>query len=611
MSHNNQINVSVDGNIIDVTNNVQFIINSDIYGGEFFETQDSIKINAPAYFSSCGKLITKDDYTSYFRGLTSPITVQNALVYGQQEVQQKLPQTVVHKLIQNNIFYSILGHLYKKNNGNWAPVNLLTGQDENNNAVTIYGDKYLDHICDFIKMLYSYEGYYNKIFKSEADEQWIKNVRLIYDNCKHKIEVNSILLPMVPFVQYFDAVGTVYVDPLTDIEAYTKEMQNKVYEYLDQKLASDRRIYKSEIIDLYNKNDRTKAVDIDFKISSVIKSPATEFKWNDLYNSDFRIMQDTSLNSYLSALSTYQTDQAIKDKYGNGWWNSIQVSKVDQNGNSINEAIFRERKVTFRIKFVDTSHVQTSPAITVNEQIYEIVCETASDDKYIYLYPLTVQAEGTGASYRNFGSDAVNLGGNSDAEIRNATEDGVIELRLITKTDEDYESTSNLSMDNMADYKTANLGIIIADIKAWLKDLQEIKSADRAIDLPYKIDILFKSFENTEFTIRDETILRRGSLNTPQSKSISEDSFWNYVVPYLILPWYKTAEAGREVIDESTDYDSQEWEAATKLIMDVYPLIKPGICDSILDDNNNIVNFSTDMELPVLFNKINVKYKMN
>ena len=45
--------------------------------------------------------------------------------------------------------------------------------------------------------------------------------------------------------------------------------------------------------------------------------------------------------------------------------------------------------------------------------------------------------------------------------------------------------------------------------------------------------------------------------------------------------------------------------------MDIYKLIKPGICDSILDDNNNIVNFSTDMELPVLVNKIVVKPKIN
>ena len=40
--------------------------------------------------------------------------------------------------------------------------------------------------------------------------------------------------------------------------------------------------------------------------------------------------------------------------------------------------------------------------------------------------------------------------------------------------------------------------------------------------------------------------------------------------------------------------------------MDIYPLIKPGICDSILDSNNNIVNFSMDMDLPIVYNKIKV-----
>jgi hypothetical protein len=40
--------------------------------------------------------------------------------------------------------------------------------------------------------------------------------------------------------------------------------------------------------------------------------------------------------------------------------------------------------------------------------------------------------------------------------------------------------------------------------------------------------------------------------------------------------------------------------------MDIYALIKPGICDSILDENNNITNYSTDMELPILINKVTV-----
>jgi hypothetical protein len=190
-------------------------------------------------------------------------------------------------------------------------------------------------------------------------------------------------------------------------------------------------------------------------------------------------------------------------------------------------------------------------------------------------------------------------------------------MEIITKTDEDYESTSNLSENNIDDYKLSfdKFSLVVFLLKYWLSDqtnqLQEIRSVQRAIELPYKIDILINALGNAEFTIREETILRRGNLNSPQSRSISEDSFWNYVVPNMILSPYKNADAGREAINESTDYDSQEWEAATKLIMDIYPLIKPGICDSILDDNNNIVNFSTDMELPVLFNKINVKYKMN
>ena len=52
-----------------------------------------------------GKLVTKNDYASYFRALTSPITVQNALVYGQQELEGA--DKVRHDLVQNNIIYCI------------------------------------------------------------------------------------------------------------------------------------------------------------------------------------------------------------------------------------------------------------------------------------------------------------------------------------------------------------------------------------------------------------------------------------------------------------------------------------------------------------------------
>ena len=106
--------------------------------------------------------------------------------------------------------------------------------------------------------------------------------------------------------------------------------------------------------------------------------------------------------------------------------------------------------------------------------------------------------------------------------------------------------------------------------------------------------------------------MRKGNLITTNEKTLSEQSFWNYFVPTFILDAiYSKSAVGRNAINETTEYDANEWKAATKLIMDIYALVKPGICDSILDENNNIVNFSSELEMPVLINKIEVKYKQN
>lgn len=614
MSHNNQINVSVDGNIINMTNNVQFIINSDIYGGEYFENQDSIRINAPAYFSSCGKLVTKDDFTSYFRALTSPIAVQNALVCGQMDIET---DNVLHKLIQNNIFYCLMGHLYVKNNGNWSPRNLLTATDNNNNAFTIYGENYLDHLCDFIKMLYSYEGYYNKIFDTSCNEQWVKNANLIFNNVKHKIEVNSILMPMVPFLQYYDIVGTVYVDPLTDIAEYTNEMKNKVYEYLDQKAAKERKIYKSEIIDIYNQNDKTKAVDIDIKISDIVKSTPMTFNWSGMYNSNFHLYQDKTLDTYKDAAANPEIN--IDTVYGKGWWNKIAISKIDQYGNSLTENLFKDRRVVYNITFLNVD--ETTGNTSKQTLSYALKCDVNSDDEFIYLYPYTLQRQSDGTSYRfmdtrtDYNRYKAQIISSEDPEVKTVTGDGIISFEINISTNADFYSTSNLSPYNVEDYMIDSNDILNVEnsLKNWLNYLQETNGANRAIPLPYTVNTSVTDLTSTEvIKTREETFMRKGNLIMSNDKTLSEQSFWNYFVPTFILDAiYKHSGTGRNAITETTEYDAEEWKAASKLIMDIYALIKPGICDSILDENNNIVNFSSDLEMPVLFNKIEVKYKQN
>ena len=134
-------------------------------------------------------------------------------------------------------------------------------------------------------------------------------------------------------------------------------------------------------------------------------------------------------------------------------------------------------------------------------------------------------------------------------------------------------------------------------LKKWYEGLSTIKSLDRPIYIPYTV------YTNNNPT-RKEEVIRRGNFEGEPQVTLSEFAFWNYLVPEILKIAYPTGKLNG--IYTKTNYDDEIWEAATKLIMDIYPLIKPGICDSILDSNNNIVNFSMDMDLPIVYNKIKV-----
>ena len=142
-----------------------------------------------------------------------------------------------------------------------------------------------------------------------------------------------------------------------------------------------------------------------------------------------------------------------------------------------------------------------------------------------------------------------------------------------------------------------------ADLKYWLDHLMEINSAQRAINLPYEV----KSYETLT---REESIMRKGYIISQDEYTLSENTFWNYFVKNLLKKYYPG------IVNDTqygpiTDIDGTLWKNATNLIMDIYSLVKPGICDSILDNNNNITNFSTEMERACLQNVVNVTYYTN
>ena len=577
MTHNNQINATVKGSIVPLTNNVQFIINSDIYGGENFESQASMKINAPAYFSSRGKLITRDDYMSYFRALSSPMTVQTAMVFGQHDIEDTIG--FMHPLCQNNIIYCLAGHVYLKNpSGNWTIRNVLTENDYNTtDAFSLYGDKYLEHLCDYIKLLKSYQGFYNCQYSNNPQDQWLRNIQLINKNCQFNSEINSVILSLPPYIQYFDAVGTVYVKPLTDIEKYMNEMQNRVYEYLDSRVSTHKKIYKSEIIKLYNEHPATVSTDIDFKISEIIKSDVKNYYWSKTSTPSFEFKQDKSLESYTSIINTYteeagkpSKDEQLIAQYGEGWWNVLKLPNIDTYGNKMLSKMFEERSI--RVDILNITNINGADTKTIiNTNTFS--AEVSEDENFIILTPKSIQ------------------------ENKNITLEAIQQFNVILPNTNDFYSSSTFSTSKTDEYglSETQIGEIEDYINNWLdKELYTSTSAQRAINLPYTV-------RSANVDTRSETIMRKGHIILDNNMTLSENSFWNYIVPAIIEKYYPS-------IGDASDIYGTEWTHATNLIMDIYPLIKPGICDSILDNNNNITNFSTQMERACLRNIINVQY---
>jgi hypothetical protein len=169
-------------------------------------------------------------------------------------------------------------------------------------------------------------------------------------------------------------------------------------------------------------------------------------------------------------------------------------------------------------------------------------------------------------------------------------------LKIIVSYGDDFYSTSSYSIYNFSQYGLTSEEAKDANnfIKGWVDNATAIREANRAIPLPYFVQALGT---NT----RSEEIERKGVLQNSYENQLTEKAFWMYLVPKIISNYY-----GVDLAEE--DINGEKWTQIDNLVRDLYTQFKATFCDSILDDNNNIVNFSMDNELPVVRLKITYKY---
>jgi len=556
---NNQIWATFAGSTpIDISSNIKLVFNSDIANGVDFEDQQSIKNNAPLYFASNSKLVTKQDFISYFKGLSTPIRVKNAIAWGQDEIENG--GTTTYKYIQNCICYCIAASLYNTKSTVYSPINVLTDGSTNQSGVfSVYGtsNNYLEHLSDFLKYLWSYDSFNSVQYTPNPSEQWLKNIKTIRENAEQRMIMNSKLYSFPPIVQYYDVVGTVTVNSLSKLQEYKRDVENEIYKWLDNNCNFGTKIYKSDIIKFFNKRPETSYVDLDIRVSDIIKAQDV----NRVYNVRTTNLQD---------IFQYSEDYDIAANGSGGYnqdedfvyFNRVRIPKTDNAGGVIN--IDNLKKKSMKITLNNTETFTTT--FFTNDGIYE----TESD---IYLTFDGCQKI----------SKAIEIDNNS-------------KLIVTVSYANDFYSTSNFSTSNAFNYGLDNANVVELEkfVKEWVQNAQEVKRASRAIPLPYFITAMGT---NT----REETIMRKGILQNTYADQLTEKAFWMYLIPAIIERFYPKLDLSNENVN------GENWIKIDNLIRDLYTQFKATFCDSILDDNNNIVNFSMENELPVV--RLNITYK--
>ena len=562
---------------------------------------------------------------------------------------------VLDKAIENNVldinlnylFYVLASHMYinvgknvylprnifvKDSKEEWITDGFVPESENMENPATLYCDEYNDHILDYIKCLVSQESFYNYYAlingKPEKDDkQYVKNIKEIGHNVNLLTPTNTAVMSLPPFFHYYDIVGNIEVDPgTTNLDDFKEKLYTKLYKYLDTLTLETREIYKSNLIKLCMEEDHVLNADLDLKVSSIISPEFKRNQWNEEdQHKGVRVILNTE-----KLTSEY-------DKYKN--WQNYKYDLI------FNEIIIP--KTDSKHKIYDLKNITDDSTIHIQFRIYNYQASgnTANDQKastvdhvskftyeefsnYIKIYLHTPYIGTQIALPPDFASNVLyrattdyftdpeqasaEIQAQLDADLTAHGESPTI-CRLyniiardsndgfITTTsygnnywsDSKYEITSERAKEyglTLTDLKKLN-----ADVIKWMNGLKIHDTADRAIDLPYTI---------TSFDVitRSETIMRRGDLKASEDDTLSEKEFWNYLIKTLLNKYYPN-------ITESTDIYDKEWNAAERLIIDLYKLTKPGISDSILDDNNNVVNYSMDQDIAILRCTFDVKYQ--
>lgn len=248
----------------DVSENVKFYFNGNITGGADFESIESIKMNAPGAFASRDRLISRQDYLTFFRSLTSPSSFKNVLVWGENEIAKMLNKSdsnnddigIKMQALMNIIFVVLLDSCYSFTDGEIGPKSFNAIQNPANiftNTKFDFGGEYLRECLENP----------NVILQNQATNRHFEMNSIVDKlSLKSQMTTQHILVPPIP--HFFKLTGTVYLNQLEDIPTTREKIRVALYEYFDQNVNFNTPVRISNVIKFVEEFTEVKYCNLKF-----------------------------------------------------------------------------------------------------------------------------------------------------------------------------------------------------------------------------------------------------------------------------------------------------------------------------------------------------------
>lgn len=236
--------------------NIDIRLNKNITGGVDIEELDSIKLNAPAGYSTMERCVTAKDYITYLKTLFyNGDVIQNAIAWGEQEEAKE--NGVTNIKLFNVVLFTFLIDMYKKSNGLY--VGLKT-----NNDIGVDDEGLNDYFTIVVKSDSSTP------LKSQNISALNPSLQTIYDNLYTRSEISVKNLYISPLLRDYDLVGSVYLNPLVDNKLVMTKINDAIYTYISNNIDFKVPTYISNIIDVVESFPEVKHADLSFASSSNI-----------------------------------------------------------------------------------------------------------------------------------------------------------------------------------------------------------------------------------------------------------------------------------------------------------------------------------------------------